>query len=58
MGNWVALIDAVMEMARRDAAGNGRWASDARAFLASKWRDELEFVSREWKSDNCGKRGR
>jgi hypothetical protein len=56
MKNWVKLIDAVIEMACKDAAGGGHWASDAKAFLESEWCDELKFVSREWKADKDRRR--
>ena len=55
MKNWVALIDAVVKMARKDAAEGGYWASDAEAFLSSEWCEGLMSVSREWKAD-CDRR--
>ena len=55
MKGWVKLIDAVVELARKDAAEGGRWGSDAEVFLASDWCDELVSVSRDWKAD-CDRR--
>lgn len=53
MRGWVLLMEAVIELARRDLKSkNVSKVADASWFLHSDWCEEMEDICRTWHADN------